>query len=372
MTQTFDVIVFGAGISGLSAAREMSRRGLKVAVLERDHPCSHASSAAAGILVSRGVVRSEVAGRMFYTRSLESYAEWTGMLAKESGREVPLRTGDDWCLFCHGGRADRFRQRLEKECDPSRWEEVRELPVGLRDSVSPRLWRIFRFPEERWCVPDDLMRALLGATVAAGARVVGDCGEAAIRDVDGIWRVDTADARFEAPVAIAAAGPWTGRILAKLGWDANLVSVRGQLALVPRLHALDAMVHLEDTFYAVPRGEYTLVGATVEHGEWAESTTEKGLAELQSRVRTRLPRLDLAKATKVWGGLRPRTRDRVPHLGWLEPGRLLVASGHYRSGISMAPRNGQVVADLVAGGQLPSDAQGLDPLRSSGGYRRIR
>jgi glycine oxidase len=372
MPQTFDAIVLGAGISGLSAAREMSRRGLNTVVLERDIPCSHASLAAAGILVSRGVVRSEVAGRMFYTRSLESYADWVRMLAEESGHPVPLRAGDDWCLFCHGGRADRFRQRLERESDPSRWEEVDELPVGLRGSVSRRPWRIFRFPDERWCVPDDLMRALLGATVSAGALVVGDCGETHIRDIDGNWQVDTAKGSFEAPVAIAAAGPWTGRILAKLGWDANLVSVRGQLALVPRLHALDAMVHLEDTFYAVPRGEYTLVGATVEHGEWAESTTEKGLAELQSRLRTVFPRLDLAKATKVWAGLRPRTRDRVPHLGWLEPGRLLVASGHYRSGISMAPRNGQVVADLVAGGQLPSDAQGLDPLRSSGGYRRIR
>jgi len=371
MPQTFDVIVLGAGISGLSAAREMSRRGLKVAVLERDVPGSHASLAAAGILVSRGVVRSEVAGRMFYTRSLEAYAEWTDALAKESGEAVPLRAGDDWCLFRQGDRADRFRQRLERESDASRWEETPTLPAGLRHAVSDRAWRIFRFPDERWCVPDDLMRALLGATLAAGAKVLGDCGEVRIADVDGIWQVDTAKGRFEAPVAVAAAGPWTGRILSGLGWTANLVPVRGQLALFPRLHDLEAMVHLEDTFYAVPRGEFTLVGATVEHGEWLETTTEKGLAELQSRLKTVFPDLDLAKASKVWAGLRPRSRDRVPHLGWLEPGRLLVASGHYRSGISMAPRNGQVVADLVTGGQLPSDALDLDPLRKSGGYRRI-
>jgi len=371
MSQTFDVIVLGAGISGLSAAREMSRRGLKVAVLERDEPCSHASLAAAGILVSRGVVRSEVAGRMFYTRSLEGYAEWVRALETESGELVPLRTGDDWCLFGHGGRADRFRQRLERESESSRWEEVDRLPTGLRETISDKTWRIFRFPGERWCVPEDLMRSLKGAALAAGVRVEAECGAVEIEDLDGIWQIDVAAGRFEAPTVVVAAGPWTGQILASLGWGANLVPVRGQLALVPRLHALDAMVHLEDTFYAVPRGDLTLVGATVEHGEWAESTTEKGLAELQNRLRTVFPRLDLAKAKRVWAGIRPRTRDRVPHLGWLQPGRLLVASGHYRSGISMAPRNGQVVADLVAGGQLPSDALELDPLRISGGYRRI-
>ena len=83
------------------------------------------------------------------------------------------------------------------------------------------------------------------------------------------------------------------------------------------------------------------------------------------------PRLDLAAATRVWAGLRPRTRDRVPHLGWLEKGRLLVASGHYRSGISMAPRNGEVVVDLVLGNDPPDDVRGLDPLRPTGGYKRV-
>jgi glycine oxidase len=143
------------------------------------------------------------------------------------------------------------------------------------------------------------------------------------------------------------------------------------LALVPRLHGLEAMVHLEDTFYAVPRGDRTLVGATVEHGQWDETTTTPGLDELQTRMRILFPRLDLSLADFVWAGIRPRTRDRVPHLGWLEPGRLLVASGHYRSGISMAARNGEVVADLVEGKAVADDVSCLSPLRRGGGYRRM-
>lgn len=370
MGGTCDVAVLGAGISGLSAARELARRGRRVVVFERDDPGSHASTAAAGILVARGVVRSDVPGRMFYTRSLEAYAEWTAGLAADSGREVPLRAGDDWCLFPPGGKADRFRQRLEGESDRARWEELDRLPPGLAGVVSDRPWRVFRFPDERWCAPADLMAALLGAARRAGVVVLDRLGAAEVRRTAGGWRVEAAGTAVEAPVAVVAAGPWTGQILSNLGWTANLVPVRGQLALVPRLHDLEAMVHLEDTFYAVPRGELTLVGATVEHGRWDETTTPDGLADLQARLGELFPRLDLSAARSVWAGIRPRTRDRVPHLGWLEPGRLLVASGHYRSGISMAARNGRVVADLVEGREPDEDVVGLSPLRSGGGYRR--
>ena len=371
MADPFDVVVLGAGISGLSSARALARRGFRVAVLERDVPGSHASSAAAGILVARGVVRSDVPGRMFYTRSLDGYGEWVGALASESGQELSLRSGDDYCFFRPGGKADRFRQRLERESDPTRWEELDAVPDGLVGAARSGPWRIFRFADERWCVPSHLLDALLAATGRAGVAVLPDAGVPRVADLGTAWRVDFAGGALEAAVLLVSAGPWSGNVLRSLGWEASLVPVRGQLALVPRLHALDAMVHLEDTYYAVPRGDLTLVGATVEHGEWDESVTDRGLHELRHRLSSIFPELDLSRAVKVWAGLRPRSRDRVPHLGWLEPGRLMVASGHYRSGISMAPRTGEVVADLVAGRDAPDDVAQLSPLRSSGGYRRV-
>lgn len=371
MVGSFDVVVLGAGISGLSSARALAGRGLRVAVIERDVPCSHASSAAAGILVSRGVVRSDVPGRMFYTRSLDGYGEWVGTLASESGQELSLREGDDYCFFRPGGKADRFRQRLERESDPARWEELDSPPDGLSSATRTGPWRVFRFAGERWCVPSDLLAALLAAVARLGVAILPGAGIPRVTDLGTTWKVDSAAGEVESPVLVVSAGPWSGDVLRPLGWDANLVPVRGQLALVPRLHALEAMVHLEDTYYAVPRGDLTLVGATVEHGEWEETVTDRGLRELRHRMSSVFPGLDLSRAVKVWAGLRPRSRDRVPHLGWLEPGRLLVASGHYRSGISMAPRTGEVVADLVAGRQAPDDVAQLSPLRSSGGYRRI-
>jgi len=365
-----DVVILGGGIVGLSIARQSARDGLSVVVLERDRLAGHASSAAAGLLVSRGVRESSVAGRMFYTRSLALYPSWVAELERESGRSVPLGTGDDWCFFCPCSRADRFRDRLERESDPALWEEATVLPDGLATKISPRSFRVFRFSRERWVRPHDLLEALQVAALGAGATLRDGVGIPSVeRLTGGGWRIRHGDETLETARLVVAAGPWSGQILSPLGWTANLVPVRGQMVLVPRLHELDALVHLEDAFYVVPRGEHSVVGATSEHGIWDESTTSEGLDDLRARVGLLFPSFDPSRAVDQWAGIRPRTRDRVPHLGWLEPG-LLVASGHYRSGVSMAPLTGVVAADLLAGRAASLPCDDLDPLRRPGGYRR--
>jgi glycine oxidase len=364
-----EVLILGAGIAGLSVARELALRGWNPLVLERDRAGSHASSAAAGILVSRGVVRSGVPGRMFYTRSLAAYPRWVADLSRESGLPVRLEEGDDWCLFPHGSRAERFRERLERESDPARWEEAQGLPPQLDRAIGAGPWRVFHFPGERWIRPRELMESLLVAVRKAGARIVEGCGPLRLRRDGEGWEVEVAGTRLRAGFAVVAAGPWSGEVLADLGWRANLVPVRGQLARVPALHELPAMVHLEDASYAIPRDGFSVVGATAEHGVVEETVTPEGLGDLRKRLGRVFPDLDLSTAVETWSGIRPRTRDRVPHVGLLEPG-LYLASGHYRSGISMAPRTGSAIADSLEGIPPESDATELSPTRSPGGWRR--
>jgi len=357
-----DVIVVGGGIAGLSTARELALRGLRPIVLERDRTGSHASTAAAGILVSRGSVRSDRAGRSFYLRSLQEYPAWIRRLSEASDIPLRLEEGDDWCFFPPGAAADRFRARLEAESDPSRWTETESVPAGLETSYHPDRFRAFRISGERWTDPTPLLAALRQAALAAGARIEEGCGRVELFRDGERWGARTMDRTYLADSAVVAAGPWTDSVLSQLGWEAVLVPVRGQLALVPALHGSNSMVHLEDTFYAVPRDGWTVVGATMEHGTWDESVTAGGLSSLQERMRTLFPGLDLSRAGRTWSGIRPRTRDRIPHVGKLEPG-LFVASGHFRSGISMAPRTGRVLADLLTGIPLEADALELDPLR---------
>jgi glycine oxidase len=361
-----DLAVVGGGIIGLSVAREAARRGFAVQLLERDRVGSHASTAAAGILTRRGSSHSDRPGREFYLRSLLEYPEWVAAISRESAQEVPLEEGDDWCLFPHGPAANRFRSLLETESDPSFWSEEEAPPFGSSKTSSEL--RCFRIRGERWIDPLHLVPALHQAAVRCGAEIEDSCGRVVVsRDGSG-WSIRTSRQTLIARTVVVAAGPWSDSVLEPLGWKAATVPVRGQLALVPKLHSLNAMVHLEDMLYAVPRGNWTLVGATMEHGNLEESVTAEGLHALESTLRPLFPNLDISRAGRTWSGIRPRTRDKNPHVGWLEPG-LAIASGHFRSGISTAPRTGRLIADLLADKDPMPDASALDPLRSWGWYR---
>lgn len=364
------VVILGGGIIGLSAARRLALEGDRVLLLDRHGLGQHASGRAGGILVRRGVRRSDEPGRMFYTRSIDAWPEWIAEVSRESGLEVPLWEGGDLCLFAHRGRAERFAARLGKESGPGDWEELSEAPAYLRGVLAGRGWRIFHFPREMCLDPHQALEALVASCARAGVQLRPDCPPFEV-ERDGLgWRVRLGSETIAADVLVVAAGPWSGEVLGRLGWEVDSAPVRGQIALVPALYPGLSMLHLEDGCYAVPRHGQTLIGATSEVGQWEERTTERGLSDLERRMRVLFPALDLSLATRSWAGIRPRTRDRVPHLGWLEPDRLLVASGHYRSGISMAPLSGEVIADLVAGRPAHASAKDLDPLRQRAGYRR--
>jgi glycine oxidase len=67
---------------------------------------------------------------------------------------------------------------------------------------------------------------------------------------------------------------------------------------------------------------------------------------------------------RAHAGLRPGTPDHRPILG-PAPGLagLLHASGHYRSGILLAPATAEAIADLVLDGRTALPLRGMEPGR---------
>jgi glycine oxidase len=60
------------------------------------------------------------------------------------------------------------------------------------------------------------------------------------------------------------------------------------------------------------------------------------------------PSLADATVETSWAGLRPDTPDHLPTIGEARPG-LFVATGHFRSGIMLAPVTAEIVRDLIDG-----------------------
>ena len=96
----------------------------------------------------------------------------------------------------------------------------------------------------------------------------------------------------------------------------------------------------------VPRpGRRLWLGATVEPG--AGPANDQALGQLRSLDGRAPAWLQQAQVIRRWQGLRARPEGRpAPLLEQLEPG-LLLASGHYRNGVLLAPASAAWVADTI-------------------------
>src|ERR1700688_1197635 len=99
--KSWDVIIIGAGIIGLSLAISLRKQGLRVLVVERGEPGREASYAAAGMLVGSGTEIPPVL-QALAEESARMYPEFAHELEDESGMKVDLREQGTILISAHG------------------------------------------------------------------------------------------------------------------------------------------------------------------------------------------------------------------------------------------------------------------------------
>jgi glycine oxidase len=106
--------------------------------------------------------------------------------------------------------------------------------------------------------------------------------------------------------------------------------------------------------YLVPRDDgRLLVGATVERAGFDTSVTAEGVHSLLHNALAGAPSLAGFAVTESWAGLRPGTPDGRPFLGTTPIEGFMLATGHYRNGILLAPATARWTADLLEGRGAP-------------------
>ena len=99
-----------------------------------------------------------------------------------------------------------------------------------------------------------------------------------------------------------------------------------------------------------------IVGATEVPEDYDRRPTLGGVSKLSGAAAELLPELEGATFAGAWGGLRPGTSDGLPILGTVDGLEgLLLATGHYRNGVLLAPVTGEVVSALALGEPPPVD-----------------
>jgi glycine oxidase len=207
--------------------------------------------------------------------------------------------------------------------------------------------------------PRELLRATLAAAISAGARFEESC-EARALAIDARGEVDGVvheRGRAKADVVVLAAGSWSSRIegVDKAGLHLPLVEpVRGQMIEIacqeqPLRHIVEGPVA-----YLSPRADgRVLVGSTVEHVGFERAVTLGAVARLAAEAVRMVPSLESAELRRTWCGFRAATPDGLPIFDRI--GGLVVATGHYRNGVVLAPITADIVVALALGEATPCD-----------------
>lgn len=339
--KSWDVIIVGAGIIGVSLALELRERGRAVLVLDRAEPGGEASSAAAGMLAAADPETPSDLRPMAF-ESARMFPEFVRHLETVGKMQVDFRRAGTIALLPDAPAPAEYRslstdelQRLE----PSLKKPGQSAFFVQEDSVDPLL----------------LMQAALAAARNLGVEIRGHAAVQDIRPRNNGVQVLTSTEIFAARSAVDCRGAWSG---------APVRPRKGQMLYVqPRTAILQHVLRTQDV-YLVPRSSgKVLIGATVEDVGYDKSVDPATIHSLLRAAAKYLPALASAPITQSWAGLRPGTPDYLPIIGPTETPGVFVASGHFRNGILLAPITAKIMANLVEGRPSPLDIAAFSPDR---------
>ena len=351
--KSWDVIIVGGGIIGLSLSIALRKRGAKVLVVERGEPGREASSAAGGMLVD---CSSETLAALqpLATASARTYPEFAHELQIESGVNVDLRE-EGTIVFPPPEHVQGHPERRISRLNPATLAEL-EPALAATD-------RSAFFLEERCVDPRGLTTAAWKMAKKRGVDFSsGDAVTSVTISQGSATGVTTAKTAFAAPKVVNCAGAWAGQIPPHAF---PTRPVKGQmLYLAAPSRALLKHVVRTPEIYLIPRSDgRILVGTTVEEAGFDKRTDPATIQNFHRSAVALVPELQNAKILEDWAGLRPGTPDALPILGETVTPGYYVATGHFRDGILLAPITAQIMADVIDGSDPGFDLTPFSPLR---------
>ena len=349
--RTWDVIIVGGGIIGLSLSIALRKRGASVLLVERGEPGREASHAAGGMLVDCAL-ETKPALQPLATASARIYPEFAHELEVESGMKVDLRDYGT-ILFPsaeHVPDAEAaFSLANLAQSEPALAEANLDEPAFyLKErSVDPRALTAAALRTAKNREVDFSSGDPVTAVDISNGRVIG---------------VTTTKTSFLADKVVNCAGAWSS-LIPPLHFPTR--PVKGQmLCLIMPSRTLLKHVIRAPQVYLIPRSDgRLLVGATVEEAGFDKRTVPATMQRMHKAAIALIPKLADARILEDWAGLRPGTPDALPILGATATPGYYVATGHFRDGILLAPITAEVMAAVIEGSTPEFDLTAFSPAR---------
>ena len=355
IVKTWDVVIIGAGVIGLSLAWRLRHKGKSVLVVEKGEPAREATHAAGGMIAHCDPHNPpELAGMI--AASARMYPEFVRELRDEAFESPDLRDA---------GTIAFFQGDESPKCEGA-------LAIG-NDELA-RLEPLIALLAPAWFLPErSVDPRKLGSALEKAARNRGvdfATGSAVVEVALLGGRtagVRTTKSFYAGTAVVNCAGAWASQMRP---FGPPTRPVKGQMVcVVPQPgspHAGPLLRHVIRTpeVYIIPRSDgRILLGATVEEAGYDKRVDADTVQRLRQAAEKVAPEIGHMRIHDAWAGLRPGSPDNLPILGATSLPGYYAATGHYRDGILLAPITAHLMTQLLTGQPTDFDLAPFSPLR---------
>ena len=369
MRNTADAVIIGGGVMGCSILYNLAAAGMRhVVLLEQD------------VLASGSTGKSQAICRTHYSNQVTAQMAWKSLDVLKNFESITggssgfVRTG----YLVTVGSEDR--QALADNVSMQRALGINTSTVSREDveALAPMVKvedteGLAYEPESGYADP-----YLVTTSYARKARELGAEVHVNVRVLDieigdgGVTALITDDGRIETPIAVIATGPWSARLLAKLGLELPLTTIRHQVVGFRRPeHLIPAHPTVGDiaqrSSFRPESTNLTLVGAGEDYADpdsYHQGVDMSSVEESFDKLVRRIPDMSQGFFRGGWSGLFTVTPDWHPILDRVEGIRgLYLAVGFSGHGFKLSPMVGVVMAEMVLEGRARTID--LSPLRLS-------
>jgi glycine oxidase len=364
--KSFDVAIAGAGIIGASIAFELAQAGLKVAIFDRGEPGREASWASAGILSPAPESPAMISMVPLAKASIDLYPALVANVEEISGERVGFRPkGTIDVFFGKDAVSDlstliALHHGMGLKAEPLRPEDARELEPSLTLELEAAALR----PDEASIDNRAFTRGLLSAAKKSGVEIfIGNSVTGIVNEGGRCTGLKLGNETVRAKWTVIAAGSFSAEIEGVKEF-APVRPAKGQMVSLRADGLKVGRVIWGEKIYIVPRNDgRILAGATVEYVGFDKQVTAGGIEKILSAAIEVIPEFANARIEETWAGLRPDSPDHLPIVGPTDIDGLMIATGHFRSGVLLTPITARLVRQWITERSVGLDWDRLSPMR---------